>query len=94
MRTPLTELRRYVESLSTETGEYVLCCARTGESPVPADGLRFDSRERARAAAAATRLYRATLRRYDPAVPYRDPVVDQRPAEPLETDREPAVVEG
>lgn len=43
MRTPLTELRRYVESLSTETGEYVLYCARTGESPVPADGLRFDS---------------------------------------------------
>lgn len=44
MRTPLTELRRYVESISTETGEYVLYCARTGESPVPADGLRFDSK--------------------------------------------------
>lgn len=83
MRAPLTELRRCVESLSSETGEYGLYCARTGSEPVPADGLRFENRRTARLAADATRRYRAVLRTHDPSLPYCDPVVHQI------TDREP-----
>ncbi|WP_276270867.1 DUF7551 domain-containing protein [Haloarcula litorea] len=75
--TTLGDIRDHIESLATRDGEYYLVCGRSGDRPVPAAGLRFDSRATARAAARATEQYRATLRRYDPRLPYYDVVVCQ-----------------
>ncbi|GAB3689077.1 hypothetical protein GCM10028857_24010 [Salinarchaeum chitinilyticum] len=75
--TTLGEIRSAVEALSSEDGSYYLVCARTGDRPVPAADLRFDSRACARAAATATEQYRAALRRYDPQLPYYDVVACQ-----------------
>lgn len=74
----LGDIREYIESLATESGEYYLACARTGERPVPAADLYFRDRETARAAARATEQYRQTLRRYDPQLPCYDVIVCQR----------------
>lgn len=71
----LVELRERIKALASEDGEYAIVCGRTGERPVPAAGRRFDSRTRARRAARATEQYRATLRRYDPRLPYYDLIV-------------------
>lgn len=73
--TTLAEIRRHIEGLASDEGDYYLVCARTGDRPVPADGLRFASRATARAAASATEHYRATLRRYDPRLPRYDLIV-------------------
>ncbi|WP_049912197.1 DUF7551 domain-containing protein [Halorubrum kocurii] len=75
--TTLLEISDHIESLASETGEYSLVCARYGDRPVPAAGLRFESRPVARAAARAAEQYRDTLRRYDPGVPYYDVIVRQ-----------------
>lgn len=80
--TTLVDLREHVEALASQDGEYGLVCARTGERPIPAAGMRFASRPTARAAARATEQYRATLRRYDPQVPYYDVIVQESPAAP------------
>ena len=77
-RTTLGEIREYVEELGRSEGAYALVCGRTGESPVPASGLRFESRAVARAAASAVEQYRETLRRYDPRVPRYDIIVCER----------------
>lgn len=71
----LVDIRRYIESLSSESGSYSLVCGRTGERPVPATGLFFESRATARAAARATEQYRSALRKYDPRVPFYDVIV-------------------
>ncbi|WP_049929156.1 DUF7551 domain-containing protein [Halopiger goleimassiliensis] len=84
----LDDIRRYVESIASDSGDYVLVCGRTGERPVPAAGLTFDTRPTARAAARATEQYRAALRRYDPQVPYYDVVVCQRSAAGRDSDPE------
>ncbi|THE65760.1 hypothetical protein D8Y22_06225 [Salinadaptatus halalkaliphilus] len=84
--TTLGDIRQYIESLSSESGRYRLVCARTGDRPVPASGLEFESRGAARAAAQATEQYRATLRQYDPQVPYYEIVVSQCPSGPTPTD--------
>ncbi|MDQ2050426.1 hypothetical protein RBH26_07990 [Natronolimnohabitans sp. A-GB9] len=76
--TTLDDIRRYIESLASESGSYYLVCGRTGERPVPASGLAFESRTMARAAARATEQYRAALRRYDPRVPFYDVIVHSR----------------
>lgn len=88
--TPLTDIRSDIESLSSESGEYYLVCARTGEQPVPAAGRRFASREQARAGARAVERYRAALRRYDSRVPCHDIIVCQEHV----IEREPAIVGG
>ena len=75
--TTLLEIGDHIESLASETGEYSLVCARYGDRPVPAAGLRFESRPVARAAARATEQYRDALRRYDPRLPYYDVIVRQ-----------------
>jgi len=75
--TTLLEIGDHIESLASETGEYSLVCARYGDRPVPAAGLRFESRAVARAAARATEQYRDALRRYDPRLPYYDVIVRQ-----------------
>lgn len=73
----LEEIRAHIEDLASETGDYYLVCARYGDRPVPASGLRFESRATARAAARATEQYRTALRRYDPQLPYYDVIVCQ-----------------
>ncbi len=75
--TTLSEIRAGVESLAEPTGAYYLVCARTGERPFPADGLRFPSRAVARNAARTVERYRSTLRQYDPQVPRYDIVVHE-----------------
>lgn len=75
--TTLGDLRRHIESLANPAGEFRLICARTGDRPVPADGLAFDSRASARAAARSTEQYRAALRRYDPQLPVYDVIACQ-----------------
>lgn len=78
-RTPLSDLREHVECLASETGEYAVVCARTGERPVPVADHRFDSRAVARDAARTAERYRARLRRYDPRVAVHDLVVCRQP---------------
>ena len=75
--TTLAAISDHIESLASTDGEYSLVCARYGDRPVPAAGLRFESRTAARAAARATEQYRDALRRYDPQVPYYDVIVRQ-----------------
>ena len=80
--TTLLDIADHIESLAADDGEFSLVCARYGDRPVPASGLRFDSRETARAAARATEQYRDALRQYDPELPFYDVVVRQEFAEP------------
>jgi hypothetical protein len=75
--TTLNDIHAHIEELASEGSEYYLACARYGDRPVPASGLRFESRATARLAARATEQYRATLRRYDPRLPHYDIVVCQ-----------------
>ncbi|MEM4780872.1 MAG: hypothetical protein QXG03_04820 [Halalkalicoccus sp.] len=83
----LVDLRAQVKSLASPDGEYSLVCARTGGRPIPATGLRFESRRVARMAARSTERYRAALRRYDPQVPHHDVIVQQSPAIPRASAR-------
>ncbi len=75
--TTLAGISDHIEGLASADGDYSLVCARYGDRPVPAAGLRFESRAAARAAARATEQYRDALRRYDPQVPYYDVIVRQ-----------------
>lgn len=75
--TTLVAISDHIEALADPDGEYSLVCARYGDRPVPAAGLRFESRAAARAAARATEQYRDALRRYDPQVPFYDVIVRQ-----------------
>ncbi|GAB3689058.1 hypothetical protein GCM10028857_23970 [Salinarchaeum chitinilyticum] len=77
----LAELRERIRELSTVDGEFVVACARTGESPVPIDGYRFPDRETAAQAATVTIEYRERLRRLDPRTPRYDPVAHELPVE-------------
>lgn len=73
----LGDLRERVDALASSDGPFYLRCARTGDRPVPAAGRRFAARADARRAARVVERYRATLRRYDPHVPYYDVIVCQ-----------------
>ena len=75
--TTLAAISDHIETVASADGDYSLVCARYGDRPVPAAGLRFESRAAARAAARATEQYRDALRRYDPQVPYYDVIVRQ-----------------
>ncbi|WP_222915345.1 hypothetical protein [Natrinema sp. SYSU A 869] len=75
--TTLREIRQHIERLASNDGEYYVVCARSGERPVPVAGQRFATRTDAADAAQATEQYRAALRRYDPQLPFYDPVVCQ-----------------
>ncbi|EMA55773.1 DUF7551 domain-containing protein [Halococcus thailandensis] len=75
--TTLGDIRDHIEALANEEGDYSLICGRYGERPIPAAGLRFESRPTARAAAQATEQYRAALRRYDPRLPQYDVIAQQ-----------------
>lgn len=75
--TTLREIRHHIERLASDDGEYYVVCARSGERPVPVAGQRFATRMAASEAAQATEQYRAALRRYDPNLPFYDPVACQ-----------------
>lgn len=75
--TTLREIRHSIERLASDDGEYSVVCARSGEQPVPVAGRRFATRPDAADAARATEQYRAALRRYDPQLPFYDPIVRQ-----------------
>ncbi|AEH36141.1 DUF7551 domain-containing protein [Halopiger xanaduensis] len=75
--TTLREIRDRIEQIASEDGEFYVVCARSGERPVPVAGKRFPTREAAVDAVRATEQYRAALRRYDPQLPFYDPVVCQ-----------------
>ncbi|SEQ81229.1 DUF7551 domain-containing protein [Natrinema salaciae] len=80
--TTLREIRTHIERLASDDGKYYVVCARSGERPVPVAGERFPTRTAAADAARATEQYRAALRRYDPQLPFYDPVACQeRPAD-------------
>ncbi|GAB7117931.1 hypothetical protein [Natrinema pallidum] len=80
--TTLRDIRTHIERLASDDGEYYVVCARSGERPVPVAGKRFATRTDAADAAQATEQYRAALRRYDPQLPFYDPVACQeRPAD-------------
>jgi len=78
----LTGLRDEIEALAAPDGSFRVLCARTGERPVPSGDLRFPDRETAAEAAALTERYREALRRYDPRLPRRDPIVCETPRIP------------
>lgn len=94
-RPPLDRLRAEIEALAADGGRYGLVCARTGERPVPVDGLAFDTRGRAERAAMLAERYRARLREFDPSLPYRDLVASERPATAVRPvdDPDPAVAD-
>ena len=71
----LTTLRGRIDSLASDGGAFVVVCGRTGERPVPVGGCRFETRERATRAVRIAEEYRASLRRYDPALPRYDLIV-------------------
>ncbi|EFW91418.1 hypothetical protein ZOD2009_14966 [Haladaptatus paucihalophilus DX253] len=75
----LHDIRRHVESLATDGGTYRIVCGRTGTSPVPIAGQRFESRDTAQTALRFAEQYRAALRRYDPHLPYHDLIVCETP---------------
>jgi hypothetical protein len=75
--TTLREIRQHIERLASDDGAYYVVCARSGERPVPVAGQRFATRPDAADAAQATEQYRAALRRYDPRLPFYDPIVCQ-----------------
>jgi hypothetical protein len=75
----LRDIRAKIESLATADGDYCVVCGRTGERPVPSDGLEFGDRQSATEAARLTEQYRAALRRYDPRLPCYDPIVCETP---------------
>lgn len=89
--TTLREIRTSIEQLASDEGDYYVVCGRSGERPVPVASTRFPTREAATEAARATEQYRAALRRYDPQVPFYDPIVcegtpDSSPAAASERD--------
>ncbi|WP_408959943.1 hypothetical protein [Natrinema sp. 74] len=77
--TTLREIRDHIERLASDDGAFYVVGARSGERPVPVAGHRFATRTGAAEAARATEQYRAALRRYDPQVPFYDPIVCQEP---------------
>lgn len=77
MEETLCAIRGRIETLATATGEYYVVCGRTGEQPVPVDGMRFPDRETASEAAQTATAYRAVLREYDSQAPVYDFIVCQ-----------------
>lgn len=77
MQSTLRTLRRQIERLATDGGEYRVVCARTGT--VPVDGLRFPDDVSASLAVALCRAYRRAFRRRDPRAPTYELVAEAVP---------------
>lgn len=90
----LAALRGRIAALATTDGRFLVACTRTGVSPVPIDGYRFESRRVAAEAAQYAVAYRWRLRELDPRTPRYDPVVHEASAgagpEPVRSDGEAA----
>lgn len=74
----LCAIRERIDRLAAATGEYYVVCGRTGQQPVPVDGVWFPDRETATEAARTARAYRSLLRQYDPQTPVHEFVVCQQ----------------
>ena len=72
MTQTLRAMRGRIEALASQTGEYQVVCAHSGQRPVPVDGAWFPDQETARAAAATAAAYRDRLRTYDPRTPVHE----------------------
>ncbi|ELZ84341.1 hypothetical protein C455_01522 [Haloferax larsenii JCM 13917] len=79
----LRDIRAEVRSLSRPDGDYMVVCGKLGTEPSVVSGLRFPDRDAASEAADLAKKYRAALRRYDPAVPYYDPLVHEESNGPV-----------
>lgn len=73
----LRDVRAEIRSLSRPDGEYEVVCGRSGIAPSVVAGLTFPDRRAASEAAELACTYRATLRRYDPSIPFDDPLVHE-----------------
>jgi hypothetical protein len=72
MESTLGALRAEIESLASENGSYRVVSVETGGSPVPVSGLRFETRSTGATAAMLTRVYRRSLRQWDPRTKQHD----------------------
>ncbi|KAB1196717.1 MULTISPECIES: hypothetical protein [Haloferax] len=87
----LRDIRAEIQSLSCPDGDYEVVCGRSGIAPSAVAGLAFPDRLAAGEAADLAGTYRATLRRYDPSIPFDDPLVHEvspTPIPPLATTPE------
>lgn len=87
----LDGIREHLDALAAPDGPYRLVCARTGETPPPVEGMRFDARRTAAEAADVAADYRSLLREYDPDLPFHDLVVCEAPAHAPAPERSPRV---
>jgi hypothetical protein len=87
----LRDIRAEIRALSCPDGDYEVMCGRTGIAPAAVSGFRFPDRHAAGEAAELASEYRSVLRRYDPGVPYYDPLVHEvsdQSVRPLATEPE------
>lgn len=71
----LADIRARLDDLSVAVGPYRVVSGKTGDGPVPVDGLQFPDRGTAAEAATVGAAYRRALRRYDPRVAVHDLIV-------------------
>ncbi|UPV99737.1 hypothetical protein M0R88_14605 [Halorussus gelatinilyticus] len=69
MSDSLDTIRREIDDIAAEDGDFYVACADTDERPAPLTGRRFPTEEAANEAADLARSYRATLRESDPDLP-------------------------
>ncbi|WP_267641109.1 DUF7552 domain-containing protein [Haloarchaeobius amylolyticus] len=86
------EIRAHLDALHAPGGPYRVVCAKSGETPAPLSGYRFDDRQTAAEATDVAATYRAYLRLYDPTVPFADLIVCEDVDPEPETSRRPATV--
>ncbi|WP_416839254.1 hypothetical protein [Haloferax sp. DFSO52] len=87
----LRDIRAAIQSLSCPDGDFEVVCGRSGIAPSAVAGLAFEDRHTAGEAAELAGSYRSALRRYDPTLPFDDPLVHEvspTPIVPLPTTPE------
>ncbi|WP_411962974.1 hypothetical protein [Haloferax sp. YSMS24] len=73
----LRDIRAEIRSLSCPDGNYEVVCGRSGIAPSVVAGLTFPDRTTAGDAAELACTYHDALRRYDPSIPFDDPLVHE-----------------
>ncbi|WP_439027795.1 DUF7552 domain-containing protein [Haloarchaeobius sp. DT45] len=86
------EIRAHLDALHAPGGPYHVVCAKSGETPAPLSGLRFDDRQTAAEATEVATTYRAYLRLYDPTVPFCDLIVSEDAEADVDPERRAATV--
>ena len=79
----LLDIRAEIRSLACPDGEYEVVCGRSGIAPSAVSGLTFPDRTTASDAAELASKYRDALRRYDPSLPFDDPLVHEVSPPPI-----------